>query len=459
MSNPKFSVVIPTNERAETLRYTLKTCLAQQFNDYEIIVFDNCSSAAVRGTVESLNSPKIKYFRSEKPLAIADSFETAVSLTSGEYIITLGSDDGLLFYTLKELNRLFDILKAKILCWKPVEYWWPEASVPTHRNIITIKFDKNNSVLYSKKVILDTLNSPAKYRNLPLLYRDSAFHKDLIELLRKKSGRVFNAYSYDIYSGFAVAGLLDSYIVLGTPMTIEGVSKNSAGVLGFCEGRKSSYTNPILEKPQSAFKFHPKIPFLNQSVSALVADSFQYAKGVFFPDDPNFFIDRKQLVMDCLKDIALLRKLFSKEEWADCLKTIRESLADNVRLQKWFDYEVIKMEKLFLTNEYPYGKHGKDSLPDVGFKSSSDTLILDARKFGISDIFGVAKLCDSILNVKEDEFLCSAEIPKIAPPQHRSSLYGRLRCAWHVLTRGYLLNELIVNKKGKITFNPQRRIK
>ena len=33
---PRFSVVIPTRDRAETLRVTLATCLDQDFDDYEI---------------------------------------------------------------------------------------------------------------------------------------------------------------------------------------------------------------------------------------------------------------------------------------------------------------------------------------------------------------------------------------------------------------------------------------
>ena len=44
MNHIKFSVVIPTRERAETLQHCLRTCLVQNFDDYEVVVSDNGSS-------------------------------------------------------------------------------------------------------------------------------------------------------------------------------------------------------------------------------------------------------------------------------------------------------------------------------------------------------------------------------------------------------------------------------
>lgn len=70
MLNPRFSIVIPTRERAETLWHTLRACLAQRFDSYEIVVCDNCSSAATKETVKSFESRKIKYIIDRKQLVI-----------------------------------------------------------------------------------------------------------------------------------------------------------------------------------------------------------------------------------------------------------------------------------------------------------------------------------------------------------------------------------------------------
>src|SRR5690349_16522507 len=108
MSQPLFSVVIPTRERAETLSSALRTCLEQTFDDYEIVVCDNCSSPATRAVVEAAGSARVRYVRSDRPLAMSANWELAVSHARGQYVTVLGDDDGLMPFALRELRRLID---------------------------------------------------------------------------------------------------------------------------------------------------------------------------------------------------------------------------------------------------------------------------------------------------------------------------------------------------------------
>src|SRR4051812_3222592 len=96
MSSPRFSIIIPTRERAATLRYALRTCLDQTFDDYEVIVSDNFSSPATKAVVDEAAAPRVRYFRTDRPLAMSDSWEFAVSHARGEYVLVIGDDDGLL---------------------------------------------------------------------------------------------------------------------------------------------------------------------------------------------------------------------------------------------------------------------------------------------------------------------------------------------------------------------------
>ena len=75
----KFSVVIPTRERADTLRFALQTCLDQTFDDYEVIVSDNCSSPATKAAVDELASPKVRYVRTPEPVAMSRNWEFGVA--------------------------------------------------------------------------------------------------------------------------------------------------------------------------------------------------------------------------------------------------------------------------------------------------------------------------------------------------------------------------------------------
>src|SRR6188472_2928641 len=100
MSSCRISIVIPTRDRESTLGFTLQTCLAQEFDDFEIVVADNSTRPATRQLIEQIASPRIRYVRAPKPLAMTDNWEFGLSQARGELITVLGSDDGLLLHSL-----------------------------------------------------------------------------------------------------------------------------------------------------------------------------------------------------------------------------------------------------------------------------------------------------------------------------------------------------------------------
>jgi glycosyltransferase involved in cell wall biosynthesis len=129
MTAPKFSVVIPTRERADTLRFALRTCIDQTFDDYEIVVSDNYSSPATRAVVDEAASPKVRYFRTPEPLAMSRNWEFAVERARGEYVLVIGDDDGLLPTGLAELDALTRDRAPKAVRWDCAFYTWPSIAL------------------------------------------------------------------------------------------------------------------------------------------------------------------------------------------------------------------------------------------------------------------------------------------------------------------------------------------
>ncbi len=74
----KFTVIIPTRERADTLYYSLKTCVTQDYDDLEILVSDNFSQDNTREVVESFKDPRIRYINTGKRVSMSDNWEFAV---------------------------------------------------------------------------------------------------------------------------------------------------------------------------------------------------------------------------------------------------------------------------------------------------------------------------------------------------------------------------------------------
>jgi len=92
----KFSVLLPTRNRLQYLRYAIETVRRQDYADWEIIVSDNCSQDDIAGYVAELADKRIRYFRTDAFLPVTDNWNNALAQSHGDYVVMLGDDDGLL---------------------------------------------------------------------------------------------------------------------------------------------------------------------------------------------------------------------------------------------------------------------------------------------------------------------------------------------------------------------------
>ena len=96
IKRPLWSVMIPTYNCAEYLRYTLSTVLAQDpgIDKMQIVVVDNNSCdddpAAV---VEELGAGRVEFYRQPSNLGIKNNYQTCFELSRGKLIHLLCSDD------------------------------------------------------------------------------------------------------------------------------------------------------------------------------------------------------------------------------------------------------------------------------------------------------------------------------------------------------------------------------
>jgi len=102
-----FSVLLPTFNRLEYLRYAIETVRRQDYPDWEVIVSDNCSAEDIASYVQALADPRIKYFRTESFVPVTENWNKALAHSSGDYVVMLGDDDGLLPGYFSTLLRVF----------------------------------------------------------------------------------------------------------------------------------------------------------------------------------------------------------------------------------------------------------------------------------------------------------------------------------------------------------------
>lgn len=92
-ANPFFSIIIPTYNRAHTIRRTVNSCLLQEFADFEVIIVDDGSTDNTREIIQDLQyDNRVKYFKIENSeRAVARNH--GISMARGEYLTFLDSDD------------------------------------------------------------------------------------------------------------------------------------------------------------------------------------------------------------------------------------------------------------------------------------------------------------------------------------------------------------------------------
>jgi len=92
MKPPFFSIVIPTFNRSALLRIAVESILGQNFEDFEIIIYDDGSEDNTSAMITAFNDQRIKYFYQENK-GVSAARNAAIKKCCGEFVAFLDSDD------------------------------------------------------------------------------------------------------------------------------------------------------------------------------------------------------------------------------------------------------------------------------------------------------------------------------------------------------------------------------
>lgn len=107
MSKPEISVIIPTYNRRQQLRYSLTSILEQDFHDFEILVVDDASSDDTNTLCSEMADSRIRYIRLPNRVGAQSARTKGIALSQAELICFLDSDDILLPQSLSYRHQYF----------------------------------------------------------------------------------------------------------------------------------------------------------------------------------------------------------------------------------------------------------------------------------------------------------------------------------------------------------------
>jgi glycosyltransferase involved in cell wall biosynthesis len=107
MSDPTFSIVITTYNRARIVCRCIDACFAQTFSDFEIVVVDDGSGDDTQAVLaERYDDPRLHVVAHESNRGINPSRHTGATNAKGEWVVVVDSDDELMPNALERLHEL-----------------------------------------------------------------------------------------------------------------------------------------------------------------------------------------------------------------------------------------------------------------------------------------------------------------------------------------------------------------
>jgi glycosyltransferase involved in cell wall biosynthesis len=293
----KMTIIIPTRNRAETLRHALATCTSQGYADLEIIVSDNCSADDTEAVVRGARDPRVKYLRTPRRFSMTGNFEFALAHVRDGFVGIMGDDDGLMPGAIERASHFLESSGLTALTSVLAFYRWPSAPA-TMRNTGALQYCKHgDSIRDSRDYMKRSLEGSGAYyiHDLPSLYYGFAH----VSLLRPTSDdRFFHSITPDAYSAFAIALQVPKYGYLGSPLFVVGASGRSNGVSNLEASANRAEANAF--QAENDLPFHPDFVFC-RSIAMTVHEAYAQAAERY----PAPELDNSAAPMTLIRQMAL----------------------------------------------------------------------------------------------------------------------------------------------------------
>lgn len=115
---PKVSVCIPTFNAADYLRQAIESVLWQDYQDFEIVIVDNCSTdhtVSVVSEFQQLSNGRIRFYQNDRNIGLVGNLNRCLEYAKGTYIKFLMADDMLLPGCLEQMAIGLDTYKSVTL--------------------------------------------------------------------------------------------------------------------------------------------------------------------------------------------------------------------------------------------------------------------------------------------------------------------------------------------------------
>lgn len=110
MTNPYFSIIVPSFNRAHLIVETIHSILKQEYTDFELMIIDDASTDNTEEIIRQFKDVRVQYQKNKVNLERSASRNKGIDLAKGKYICFCDSDD---HWKSNHLQLLFDKINSE----------------------------------------------------------------------------------------------------------------------------------------------------------------------------------------------------------------------------------------------------------------------------------------------------------------------------------------------------------
>lgn len=301
---PRYSIVIPTRNRPDTLRWSVATALAMEGGDFEVVVQDNASGPETLAVLEAFDDPRLVYSRSDTPLSMSENWEQALDVCEGEWIHFIGDDDGMMPRACTIMSSLTErIPKAEVISWKPHSYWWPDCIVEHNKNRLYIRLSPTLETFWvgARTVERSYFSQEIGWDHLPMIY-NSFVHRRVIERVREKAGAYFPTIAPDIFSGMANLWAVERFVRTERVLNMRGTSRHSIGIAKLYPKLGGKVAAQFTQECEDGRPLHKSL-IPSEHTAILLANEICLAHALLHDERPEYALSIPTLLAKMLHNI------------------------------------------------------------------------------------------------------------------------------------------------------------
>jgi len=376
MNSPKLTVIIPTRERADTLFHTLRTVLEQEYENLEIIVSDNASIDNTRQVVSQFTDVRLRYINTGNRIGMSENWEFALSHVTGDFVMFLGDDDGLLPNACSDIASIIVTTFTKAIVWSKPNYNWPSNLLSP--NVIDLKICYDLVEMESRLLLKAVADGRTSYGRLPVLYAGFVSMETIIAI-KNKTGNFFHSITPDVYSGIVLADALPNYLYSFRPFSINGGSGHSNGFASVSHKQKAQ-----IFFTENSIEINPNISIILGSIQTNVAEAFLQAQKVNLLK--NYHLQLKRVHQNIFNEVIQLSEPLRTNGLQTLLgmhlhSSIRRQAAAAIRKENQIENVSVKL----------------DTTQHVISNSMPGYLYLDAGKFSVQNSYDACLFLGNLL--------------------------------------------------------------